>query len=250
METLIIAAGFGSRLSEAFSSKPLATVRGIPLIEISIRQAVAAGSTGIVVVLGHEADRVEQALVALQPRIGVPIRSVRLDDWSRPNGYSVIAGAEVIDGDYLLVMADHILTKPILTGLQSSAAADRGVTLAIDRRVSGPLVDPDDATWVKIDNRQRIKAIGKHLTEFDAVDCGAFLATSELADAIRAAIANGAAGSLSDGMQVLSDRGRAAVHDIGSAWWIDVDDIHSHRLAEARVADHLGALFDPERQAA
>jgi len=250
METLILAAGYGSRLSEAFSSKPLASVRGISLIEISIRQAVAAGSTGIVVVTGHEADQVELGLAALQPRIGIPIRCVRLDDWSRPNGYSVIAGAEVIDGDYLLVMADHILSTSILAGLFDSASPQRGVTLAIDRAVNGPLVDPDDATWVKLDHLQRIKAIGKHLTDYDAVDCGAFLATGELADAIRVAIVGGAAGSLSDGMQVLADRGRAAVHDIGNAWWIDVDDLHAHRLAEAHVVNHLGQLFEPERTAA
>lgn len=243
MDTLIIAAGYGSRLSGTFKSKPLASINGVALIEIAIRQALKAGSTGIVVVTGHEAQALELALSAISARLDVPIRCVRLEDWSRPNGYSVVAGAEIIEGDYLLVMADHILSVPILSGLLRSRNAGCGVTLAIDRAVNSELVDPDDATWVKLDQTQRIAAIGKHLTDYDAVDCGAFLATSELSDAIRSAIATGAAGSLSDGMQVLANKGRAAVFDIGTAWWIDVDDPASHRLAEAQAPQHLGDLF-------
>ncbi|MEM1194994.1 MAG: NTP transferase domain-containing protein [Pseudomonadota bacterium] len=243
MDTLIIAAGYGSRLSGSFKSKPLASINGVALIEIAIRQALKAGSTGIVVVTGHEAQALEHALSSMSARLDVSIRCVRLADWSRPNGYSVVAGAEIIEGDYLLVMADHILSVPILSGLLRSGSNDRGVTLAIDRAVTGQRVDPDDATWVKLDHSKRITAIGKHLSDYDAVDCGAFLATNELSDAIQSAIASGAAGSLSDGMQVLADKGRAAAFDIGNAWWIDVDDPPAHRLAETQAPQHLGDIF-------
>lgn len=109
------------------------------------------------------------------------------------------------------------------------------MTLAVDYRCDNPLVDPDDATWVKLDERGFIRAIGKTIPEYDAVDCGAFLATPELADAIRAAIAEGKAGSLSEGMQRLADAGRAATLDIGTAWWLDVDDPRAHELAEAQA---------------
>ncbi|MEE4289305.1 MAG: NTP transferase domain-containing protein [Erythrobacter sp.] len=249
METLIIAAGYGTRLAPVSGSKPLAPVCGIPLIEIGIRQAMAAGSDSIIVVTGHEAEALETALAAIGQRLRVSIRCVRLADWSRPNGYSVLAGAELIEGDFLLVMADHILSTPILAGLARCGAPDRGVTLAIDRRVDSPLVDPDDATWVRLDSHQRISAIGKHVAPYDAVDCGAFLATRELPAAIAEAISEGLAGSLSDGMQRLADRGRAAVLDIGDAWWIDVDDPRAHALAEAQAPLHLPALFAGEEVA-
>jgi 1L-myo-inositol 1-phosphate cytidylyltransferase len=243
MDALIIAAGFGSRLSSLSPSKPLTPIAGVPLIELGVRQAKAAGAKRVVVVIGHEADRLEAFLLGLAERAGIAIVPERLGDWSTPNGHSVIAGAARIEGDYLLMMADHIFSAEILSGLAQSGSPDRGVTLGIDYRVDSPLVDPDDATWVKHDEAGRIVAIGKTIPEYDAVDCGAFLATPELAKAIAAAIADGKAGSLSDGMQCLADAGRAWTLDIGEAWWIDVDDPRAHVLAEAQAPQHLTAIY-------
>jgi len=236
MDALIIAAGFGSRLRAISESKPLAPVAGVPLIERAVRQARAAGVERVVVVTGHRAVEVEKFLPALSQRVGIPVVSERVLHWSTPNGHSVIAGAAKIEGDYLLMMADHVFEAGILERLARQGTKSRGVTLAIDRRIDNPLIDPDDATWVKTDTDGRIEAIGKSIPEYDAVDCGAFLATPELAQAIRAAIAEGAAGSLSEGMQRLADAGRAATMDIGEAWWIDVDDPKAHALAEAKLS--------------
>lgn len=247
MDALIIAAGFGSRLSELSPSKPLTPISGIPLIELGVRQARFAGARRVVVVTGHEADRVEAFLPGLSERAGIPVVPERISDWSKPNGYSVMAGAAVIDGDFLLMMADHIFAAPILQGLAAQGGPDRGVTLAVDRRITSPLIDPDDATWVRIDATGRILAIGKTIPEYDVVDCGAFHATQELPAAIAAAIAAGKSGSLSDGMQHLADRGRAATWDVGThetdSWWMDVDDPRAHALAEAEAPARLSSIY-------
>lgn len=243
MDALIIAAGFGSRLRDISNSKPMTPVAGIPLLELGVRQAKAAGVKRVVVVTGHEAERLEAGLPALAERAGIPVVAQRVADWSKPNGWSVMAGASVIDGDYLLMMSDHIFSGSILTRLAQQGGADRGVTLAIDRRCDDPLIDPDDATWVKLDERDFITAIGKTIPEYDAVDCGAFLATPELAQAIQAAIDEGKAGSLSEGMQRLADSGRAATMDIGDAWWLDVDDPRAHELAEAQAPAKLPEIY-------
>ena len=232
MDALIIAAGYGTRLRELSESKPLTPVGGVPLLELGVRQAVAAGVDRVVVVTGHQAVEIEKFLPGLSRRVGVPVVSERVLHWSTPNGYSVMAGAAKISGDYLLMMADHIFEAGILDRLARQGTRSRGVTLAIDRRLDNPLIDPEDATWVKTDADGRIEAIGKSIAEYDAVDCGAFLATPELAAAIQAAIADGKSGSLSDGMQRLADAGRAATMDIGDAWWIDVDDPRAHAIAE------------------
>jgi 1L-myo-inositol 1-phosphate cytidylyltransferase len=197
----------------------------------------------VVVTTGHEAAAVEAVLPALADRAGVAVTAQRVDDWSKPNGFSVMAGAARIDGDYLLMMADHIFSAAILQRLAGQGANDRGVTLAIDRRVDSALIDPHDATWVSTDSSGRIRAIGKTIAEYDAVDCGAFLATPELAGAIAEAVAAGRPGSLSDGMQRLADRGRAATMDIGEAWWLDVDDPRAHALAEAEAPRQLGEIY-------
>lgn len=245
MDALIIAAGYGSRLGALSSSKPLTPVCGVPIIELSIRQAMLAGVTRVVVVTGHEADRVETFLAELSLRLGIAIVPVRLSDWSTPNGHSVIAGATRCEGNYLLLMADHLFDADILARLITESPADCGLTLAIDRRIDSPLIDPEDATWVKVDERGLIQSIGKTIPTYDACDCGAFLATPELAPAIRAAIASGKAGSLSEGVQVLAQYNRAATLDIDDAWWIDIDDPHYHALAEETAPWHLAqALVD------
>ncbi|MFM5907553.1 MAG: NTP transferase domain-containing protein [Novosphingobium sp.] len=247
MDAVIIAAGFGSRLRDISDSKPLTPVAGKPLIELGVRQAAAAGAGKVVVVTGHEAERVEAYLPGLAAATGITIEAVRVEDWSKPNGHSVMAGAACVKADFLLMMADHIFAAPVLRRLAMAGGVDRGVTLGIDRRTDSPLVDPDDATWVKIDDRGFIRAIGKTIPEYDAVDCGAFLATQELPHAIAAAISEGKAGSLSDGMQWLADRGRAATWDIGShardAWWLDVDDPRAHALAEAEAPAMLSEIY-------
>jgi 1L-myo-inositol 1-phosphate cytidylyltransferase len=243
MDALIIAAGFGSRLRDISDSKPLTPIAGISLLELGVRQARAAGVQRVVVVTGHEAERLEAALPVIAARCSVEIVARRVADWARPNGWSVIAGAEVIAGDYLLMMSDHIFSGSILSRLARQGGADRGVTLAIDRRCDSALVDPDDATWVRTDGSGRILAIGKTIAPYDAVDCGAFLGTPELAEAIRGAIAQGQAGSLSEGVQRLADAGRAATMDVGEAWWLDVDDPRAHALAEAEAPAQLTEIY-------
>jgi 1L-myo-inositol 1-phosphate cytidylyltransferase len=243
MDALIIAAGYGSRLRGISDSKPLTPVAGVPLLELGVRQARAAGAGRVVVVTGHEGERLEAELPALARRVGIPVVAQRVDDWSKPNGWSVLAGASVIAGDYLLLMSDHIFSAAILRDLARQGGSDRGVTLAVDRRIDNPLVDPEDATWVLRGETGFIRAIGKTIPAYDAVDCGAFLCTPELAEAISAAISEGKAGSLSDGMQRLADAGRAATMEIGGAWWLDVDDPRAHALAEEQAPGQLPEIY-------
>jgi choline kinase len=243
MDAVIIAAGFGSRLREISDSKPLTPIAGVPLLELGVRQVKAAGAERVIVVTGHEAERLEAALPALGERAGIAVEAARVADWSKPNGWSVLAGAERTSGDYLLMMSDHVFSAPILSGLAQQGGADRGVTLAVDLRIDDPLIDPDDATWVERDERLFIRAIGKTIPIYDAVDCGAFLCTAELAEAIREAIAAEQAGSLSEGMQRLANRGRAATWEIGGAWWLDVDDPRAHALAEEQAPRFLPEIY-------
>lgn len=241
MDGLILAAGFGSRLRGLSPSKPLAEVNGVSLLEIACRQLASAGVTRTVVVTGYRAQLVEETAMCLGDQLGTEVITQRLSDWEKPNGYSVMAGASHLPGDYLLVMCDHILTSGILRGLVEVGAGNsaRDVTLAVDRRTHSPLIDPDDATWVRLGKDGLIDAIGKQISPFDAVDCGAFFATPALARAIEAAIDSGKSGSLSDGMQWLAGQGRAATFDVGEAWWMDVDDPKAH----AQAQDALGADF-------
>ena len=243
MDALVLAAGHGSRLRNIAPCKPLAKVHGVPLLELSLRQLAGVGVARAVVATGYRAEEIEAALPAMAGRAGIEAVSRRVDDHRQPNGYSVIAGSEGLEGPFLLVMADHILSHDLLRSLVENTPVDCDVALAVDRRVSSPLVDSEDATWVALGPKGAIERIGKEIAPYDAVDCGAFLATPALPHAIAGAVRGGAPGSLSDGMQHLADRCRAMAVDIGDAWWIDVDDEKAMRLAEAQVRDHLPEIY-------
>lgn len=242
MDAMILAAGLGSRLAELGQPKPLVEVAGRTLISWSVAQASRAGIGRFVVVTGYCGAEVEQHLERVAHQLDVTIEPVRLDDWSRPNGHSVLAGAARMSGSYLLMMADHLFSAGLLARVLQSGPLSSGALLAIDRNVAGPRIDPDDATFVTLDQAQRITAIGKHIAPRDAVDCGAFIATPDLAGAIEAAIADGATGTLSDGMQRLAVLGLAGTLDVTGEWWIDVDDPAMHALAEAEAPLCLGHL--------
>ena len=107
--------------------------------------------------------------------------------------------------------------------------------LVVDRNVTGPLIDLDDATRVDVGDDSRIRRIGKLIPGFNAIDTGIFRATPGLPEAIAEAVAEGRSGSLSDGVQRLADQGRAETMDVGQGWWIDVDDPTAHLLAEAEL---------------
>ncbi len=232
MNCLILAAGQGSRLRELSPSKPLTPVAGIPLIEHVVTAAAAAGARNVLVVTGHEADRLEAFLATLPDRLGIALSWTRTADWTRPNGFSLLSGADRLDGDFLLTMADHLFDPEIARRLLRAAPKDTGLLLAVDRDLASPLLDMDDATKVETGAGGAIVRIGKTLAAFDAIDTGLFRVTPALADALRDDIAAGGGGSLSEGVQRLADQGRAHVVDVTGCRWLDVDDPRSLALAE------------------
>ncbi|HEX8621451.1 MAG TPA: NTP transferase domain-containing protein, partial [Allosphingosinicella sp.] len=211
-----------------------ARVAGAPLVEHVVRRAAAAGASGFVVVTGYEAEPVEAFLADLADRTGLRIDTVRNSDWARPNGVSVLAAEARLDGEFVLLMSDHLFDPAILRDMMS---ADRpgALTLAADFAVDNPLLDLDDATKIELGEGGRIVRIGKVLPRYDAIDTGIFIAGPALFEALRASLAAGGSGSLSEGVQALADSGRAFVRDCGGRWWLDVDDEAAFAKAEAAL---------------
>jgi 1L-myo-inositol 1-phosphate cytidylyltransferase len=229
---LIIAAGQGTRLRAIAPSKPLATVAGVPLIEHVIRSARLGGVDRFVVVTGYCAEALEDFLAGLAERLEAPVERVRNPDWARPNGVSVLAAERLLGSEFVLLMSDHLFDPAILRGLLASDRAGAALTLACDWDVANPRLDLDDATKVVVGPERRIQRIGKTLERYDAVDTGIFLATPALFEAIRVSLVAGGSGSLSEGVQALADEGRALAWDVGSGWWLDVDDEAAFAKAE------------------
>jgi len=230
---LILAAGQGTRLRGVAPSKPLAQVNGRPLLEHVLRLASAAGAAEFLVVTGYEAERVEAALPGLARRVGRPVEAVRNPDWARPNGVSVLAAAERLDGAFALLMSDHLFDPAILAATMAGHRPAAALTLAADYHVANPELDLDDATKLDVSTDGRIRRIGKAIQGYNAIDTGIFVATPDLLRALRESQAAGGLGSLSEGVQRLADQGSARALDIEGRWWIDVDDEAAWRKAEA-----------------
>jgi 1L-myo-inositol 1-phosphate cytidylyltransferase len=233
MQCLILAAGQGTRLRSLAASKPLAQFRGTPLIEHVVRAARAGGATRFLVATGYEAGPLEDFLAALSREAGIAIETVRNPDWESPNGHSVLAAADRLDPQFLILMSDHLFDPAILRALIESGRGEAALVLAVDANVANKLTDLDDATKVAVGADGRIERIGKTIASYDAIDTGIFLTGSALVDALRESLARGGSGSLSEGVQRLAEAGRAFTRDIEGRWWIDLDDEAAFGRAEA-----------------
>jgi len=236
VKCLIVAAGEGTRLRDIAPSKPLAVVRGVPLIEHVIEAACAGGLSEFVVVTGYEAARLEVFLRRLAARRRISIATVRNQDWRGANGLSVTAAASHLGDRFVLLMADHLFDPTLLADLVAAPPRPGAVVLAVDRRLANPLVDLEDVTRVETDGAGDIVRIGKLIERYDAFDTGVFLASQALIEAIGEDIAAGGAGGISGGMSRLASRRRAHTFDIGARFWLDVDDAVAHGHAERQSA--------------
>lgn len=236
MQGLIVAAGQGSRLRAIAPCKPLAKVAGTPLIQSVIVAAKAAGVDDFVVVTGYQAPLVEEFLSRLSVRLGLRIQTVFNPRWEGANGLSVAAARGVLAQNFLLMMCDHLFDPGLPAALLAEGGSPSGVILAVDRRLDNPLVDLADVTRARISPDGRIVRLGKLIEPYDAFDTGVFLASHGLIDAIEESCTAGAAGSITDGMNRLADRGLARAFDIGERFWFDIDDPVAHAQAERMSA--------------
>ena len=241
MKALVLAAGRGSRTADVSASKPLLRLMGLPLIERTIATAIRAGVDEVVVVIGHQADRVEPLLIELARRRRVAIRIVRADGWAAGNGASLLAARAYLEEPFILMMGDHVVSETILERLIARGLAGDACVLAVDRGRS-PWVDPSDVTRVYTEG-DRIVAIGKGLPDSETYDTGVFLCSPELFDAAERALRRGD-GSVSGAVRELAGRGAAAVLDVSGEFWIDVDTARDARRARRLLAAELGKSRD------
>ena len=215
----------GTRLRAVSPSKPLTIIAGQPLLHRILGNLRAAGITRPLVITGYRGDEVAAVAVA------AGAETLHNPHWDQPNGVSVLAAAPRLEASALLLMADHLASPGVYATVAAAGRPDAGLVLGIDRRMGHPWADESDVT--RVATRQgRITAIGKAINTYDAHDCGVFLITPELTDALATLPAPG----LSDGVRLLAAKGRAAVVDISAHDWIDIDDPRALALAEDWVA--------------
>jgi len=123
-------------------------------------------------------------------------------------------------------------------GEKVRAFPDVEVMLAVDYSIeSQRFVSIDDATKVVIKDNKVIE-IGKNIQNGNAFDTGIFLCSPAVFSALERSLQNGDS-SLSGGIRVLAQQGKARVFDIGHSSWVDVDDERQLRKAEKVLCGKL-----------
>ena len=246
-QAVIIAAGAGQRLRGAIEDntapKPLTRVCGVSLLERTIRTLAQEGIRRIVVVTGYGAGAIRQAIEKMEV-LGVEIIQVENEEWSRMNGLSVLAAHEAVTkGDFLLLMADHIIDRRIPRAVINAEISPGGVCLGVDWRLD-KIFDMDDATKVKVES-DKIIAINKELTDFNAVDTGVFKCSQALFEALAEARELGGGDcALSDGVRKLAEQGKLTAVDVKDAYWLDVDTPQALKAAEKVLLNSLRKPLD------
>jgi choline kinase len=218
---VILAAGGGTRLGwrTLECPKPLLPLLGRPIIAYTIEALAAAGVRDICVVVGYRAQLMHAAL-GDGAALGVNIRYV-LNPAYREGASLSLAAARAATGDapFLLAMSDHLHDAAVFSALLARAGDDCLVAaeFAHERRTPQYIAE---ATKIEVDDQHYVTAIGKGITDWTALDAGAFICTPEVWDAIDAAPPGC---ELHPVFSHLAGRRRLRAIDIGPAHWHDVD---------------------------
>jgi molybdenum cofactor cytidylyltransferase len=136
---LVLAAGRSTRMGAV--NKMLAEIGGKPLVRIAAEQALASRAKPVIVVTGHEHERVEAALV------GLPVRFVHNPGYADGLGSSLKAGIAAVpeDADAAIVCLGDMpqVDHPLIDRLIAAFDPERGalvVVPSIDGRRGNPVV--------------------------------------------------------------------------------------------------------------
>jgi choline kinase len=242
-QTVILAAGSGSRLASARGDvpKPLMAVGGVPLIGHALAHAGASGCDEAVIVIGHEGARVKAAVEAMRP--GMRVQFVESPDPTAPNGVSLLAAEPLCAAQFFLQMVDHLFADVALGKLVATAiGSEEGGRVLVDQAPVG--LDLSDATKVRFAGDRVVVAIGKGIEPWDAIDAGCFVLTQAIFAALRRAPASEAR-TVSSGMRQLVTSGLLRAVDIDGTEWVDVDTPADVDAAERLLGQRLCTFESP-----
>ena len=226
MKLIIIAAGEGSRLRTLTTNVPktLLRVNGRPVLSHLLDNALRLNIEGVVVVTGFQAAKIEDHLSTWQNE-SLTIETVYNPDWKLSNGISVLAARPHIpQGEpFMISMSDHIYGPDLLRLVHSASMGRYSARVGLDFKLD-QIYDMDDAMKVEVDASvlDRVTAMSKTLSTYQAVDCGLFQCAYSFMDHLATVSESGDA-SLADACNAAITEGTMGGIDIGNLAWQDVD---------------------------
>ena len=231
-DALVLAAGNGDRFKNGSrESKLLQPILGQPLILRTLETAQRAGITTAHVVLGYRPERIRSLIQ--DAALPLTVHFHYNADWHLENGLSVLAAREALaTRRFAVLMGDHLFEPSTLRRLRHAPVNPGESILAVDARPA-PAAVVDEATKVQLDGPY-VRAIGKHLTDHDALDTGVFVCDPAVFAALDASIAEGDT-TFSGGIRRLAERGAMRAIDLVDTPWFDIDTREDLAAAESMI---------------
>ncbi|MGH2634258.1 MAG: NTP transferase domain-containing protein [Tepidiformaceae bacterium] len=244
MHAVILAAGDGDRLGLLSGDvpKPLVTLGGRPIISYTLDALRECDIERVSVVTGYRETQLRAALSAAEAG-GMSASFISNERFEEPASLSLRAAREACaEEPFLLVMADHVLSAPIVARLldEKTRAAVSASFVAADRAEHAEEYTAE-ATKLALaagEPPQRVVSIGKSVDGWSALDCGAFLLSPAIWGAVDAVPE---ACELSVIFTEAARRGELFAADVSGAFWHDIDTIDDLADAERLLALHTGA---------
>lgn len=258
---VVMAAGLGTRMRSA-TVKVLHPVAGRPMIHYPVQSALTLGATRVVVVLGHQRDRVEASLRGAFP--DAPIE-VAIQEEQRGTAHAVLcarAALEGFDGDVFILSGDvPTLATHVIEELDRHTA---GATVGVlgmrldDPGHYGRLVRSDDGKLLRI---VEFRDAGPDMRAIDEVNAGVYRVDAKflfetldrldadnaqgeyyLTDIVAEAVGRGGAATW-----VLSGAAAAEAHGVNDRADLAAAERRMQAVLRARLMWSGVTLVDPDR---
>lgn len=239
LRAVILAAGDGGRLEHLTASlpKPLVQVAGRPLIAYTLDALAENDISDILVVTGYRERELRMAL--RESHLAAGLRFASNPRFREGSALSLRAARDFCGSEpFLLVMADHMFSGPLLGRLLAARNSRPGACIvAADSAGAHDPAYVAEATRLRLDGNAVVE-IGKDLTAFDALDTGAFVLAGPAWEALHALPLNC---ELSDVCRELIRRGQLVAADVSGTFWYDVDTPEDLVAAEALITARASA---------
>lgn len=249
MDVVILAAGYGSRLSPhiGYIPKPLAPINETTLIGLGLTtlKNQVDPIRRVVVITGHRCGSLLAHLAAIREQYEFEIVPIICEQFWRGNGASLCAAeSDIGPGPFLLLMGDHVVEPALIEAALRSRSNKADVALCIDRMPFFSNREHDLPTKVLLDETSRILDIGKRIPHWNCIDTGVFLMTRNIFHAIHSLDTEKL--TVTAGVKTLIRANKPVIGvDVSGMFWSDVDTYEDLVRTEAALQHSFWEVFLP-----